>query len=97
MATYLERFDLATNANFRKRISMAARIRAVELSASQEVPAQKTWALRVLKQGLTGVEVDYLAVVLTANPSVGSEGEAAPDADIQFVVNATIPELLTLG
>lgn len=96
MATYLERFELASNENFRKKTAMAARIRAVELSKTG-TNGERAWAARVLRQGLTGAELDYLTILLTANPAVGSAGEAAPDGDIQFVVNATIPELVLIG
>lgn len=97
MATYAERSALVTDAAFLSRIQMALWVSATDvLNEPSDAPmhAQRMeWAKNMLKSSVAD-NLREVAVRVLSNPTVGAAGAAAPDSDIQFVVNGLINNFL---
>lgn len=96
MASYVELFDLATDATFHKRIRFALLKSAYDIkNEAASVPnhtERLLWAIRILNN--EPLDLGHVAIGVLLNPAIGNAGSAATDADIQFQVNSLIPDLV---
>ena len=97
MASYAELSDLVGDAVFQKRVRFAL-LRAAYDVRNENVltpdhAARVSWASRVLDDS-QNIDYGRLAIGIVLNPTIGSAGAAATDADIQFQVNSLVPGLV---
>ena len=99
MADFKDRFALVTDGPFTNRLQMAVWIAAcdiiIEAPGTVNHAARLAWANKQLKGEMDNDKMRIVAIRVSANASIGSQGANAPDADIQFVVNGLINELAT--
>lgn len=95
--TYLTRFDLINNGQFRNRLQMALWIAASdvlkEAANTTNHSNRLEWAKDALQHVSDATEMQAVAVRATTNASIGANGNDSTDGDIQFVVNSLIDEL----
>ena len=96
MSSYIELFELATNAEFQKRIRFSLWKAAFDIKNEVETIPDHANRLRWAKAILNNAQVDlgHVAIGVLLNQTVGNAGAAALDSDIQFVVNGLVPELV---
>ena len=96
MASYVELFDLATDAIFHKRIRFALLKSAYDIKNEADTVANHTerlrWAVKILNN--EPIDLGRVAIGVLLNPAIGNAGSAATDADIQFQVNSLVPDLV---
>ena len=96
MASYVELFDLATDATFHKRIRFALLKSAYDIKNEAANTANHVerlrWAVRMLNN--EPLDLGHVAIGVLLNPAIGNAGSAATDADIQFQVNSLVPDLV---
>ncbi len=96
MASYVELFDLATDATFHKRIRFALLKSAYDIRNEAESTPDHVnrlrWAIRILNN--EPIDLGHVAIGVLLNPAIGNAGSAATDGDIQFQVNSLVPELV---
>ena len=96
MATYVELFDLATDAAFHKRIRFALLKSAYDIKNEASTVSNHVerlrWAVKILDN--EPIDLGRVAIGVLLNPAIGNAGSAATDADIQFQVNSLIPDLV---
>jgi hypothetical protein len=96
VSSYLELFALATDSDFQKRIRFALWKAAFDIKNEADTVPDHTdrlrWAVAVLNN--EQIDLGHVAIGVLLNPSIGNAGAAAPDSDIQFVVNGLVPELI---
>ena len=97
MATYLELYALAGNADFQTRLRYALLRAAYDISNEAiDTPnhiKRLAWA-RAELDGQSAVAIDRLAIGVLLNPSIAAAGAAATDSDIQFQVNSLVQNLV---
>lgn len=94
---YLARHQLVNDTKFTNRLQMALWIAASDVlneePGTTNHTARVAWAKKELKGVADPEKMKLVAIRVSANPSVGAAGNAAPDSDIQFVVNGLIDGL----
>jgi len=94
MSTLLEYYELVYNTGeeFENRIAAACMVTAVnvlnEASDTERHAERVAWALSALLDARTMAR--KIKPVVLLNPSIAAAGNAAPDGDIQYVVNGAI-------
>lgn len=95
--SYLDRYQLTENGTFKHKLQMAVWIAAVDVTnepAGTANHAQRLqWANKMLRGPMDTDVMRKVAIRASANATIGAAGEAAADADIQFVVNGLVNEL----
>jgi len=90
----------ANDAQFQSRCKVAMWLAAQDIAAEAEGTAdhatRKEWAKRVLQDVVT-IKPHVLAMQVLRNPQIAASPVAAPDADIQYQVNAVIDSIIAIG
>jgi len=97
MATYLELFDLRTDATLQNKVAVATTIAAEAKLTGTPTAAEAAWALRVL-QNPASYAGTIINAVLAANKAATTTAIlAATDAAIQANVDAIVDGIITAG
>lgn len=95
--SYLDRYQLTENGQFRNKLQMAVWIAALDvINESAGTPnhaARLIWATKMLKGSMDTDVVRKVAIRASANATIGAAGVGALDSDIQFVINGLVDEL----
>ncbi len=95
--SYLDRYQLTENGTFRHKLQMAVWIAAVDVTnepvGTVNHANRLQWANKMLRGPMDTDVMRKVAIRASANATIGAAGEAALDADIQFVVNGLVNEL----
>lgn len=93
-ATYVEAYDLLQDDELGKQIKFALYREAVELRlAPGSTPAQREWALKVLRDG-TQLPLRYIATRVLSQPQIFNNLPTIADTAVQTVIGNLIPELI---
>ena len=96
--SYLNRYALTNDAELKKRVQMAVWIAAVGiLSESTSTPAHTErveWAGKQLRGPMGTDDERRMMILISANGTIGLQGNAASDNAIQLAVNDAITKIV---
>ena len=92
MSTYLERFNLAQDADLRKRLQACLWELAVEKLAAGNAK-EKDFAKKKLKGAADNDELFALVIRLVGDPTIGAKGNACTDSEMKTVVSSVFTDL----
>lgn len=98
MATYTARAELVQSKTFLVRVRFAFVVAAAGILADkQATTAARAWAVDVMSNKTSALQVSTAATLCSAEPAVGDAGEKATDAEIQKVIDANLDLLMSVG
>lgn len=98
--TYLARHALTNDQEMKKRVQMAVWIAATNIiyedPQTANHAARVVWAAEKLRGPMPADEERKAMIFISANSTIGEQGNAASDNDIQFVVNGFVDQFAHL-